>query len=108
MSSAATLQGALNRFLDTDGLDAQRLKICGRLQACRTEALGVSVDRCERCEAERHFYHGCRDRHCPQCQSRATRQWVARQRQAVLPMAYHHVVFTLGRLARRFLHGRCG
>lgn len=95
MSNAATVQQALSRFVDEQGLDTQRRKVCSHLLACRTEALGESVYRCEGCDGEQRFYHGCRDRHCPQCQGRATRQWVERQRQAVLPVAYHHVVFTL-------------
>ena len=41
------------------------------------------------------MYHSCRDRHCPQCQQRATRQWSERQQQAVLPVSYYHLVFTL-------------
>lgn len=95
MNNTATVQQALGHFLDEQGLDSHRRKVCAHLMACRTEALGESVYRCEQCEGEQHFYHGCRDRHCPQCQARATRQWVERQTQLVLPVAYHHLVFTL-------------
>lgn len=95
MDSGATVQQALNRFLDPEGLDAQRRKVCGHLQGCRTEAMGEAVYQCQRCAHAQHCYLGCRDRHCPQCQGRATRQWVERQNKNVLPVAYHHVVFTL-------------
>lgn len=95
MDSAATVQGALCRFGDLHGLDAQRRKVCGHLLACRTAAMGGRVMRCERCGDEQRWYHGCRDRHCPQCQGRATRRWAERQREGVLPVAYHHLVFTL-------------
>lgn len=95
MDSGASVQQALNRFLDTEGLDAQRRKVCAHLQACRTEAMGEAVYQCQVCEHAQHEYLGCRDRHCPQCQARATRQWVERQTQSVLPVANHHVVFTL-------------
>ncbi|MEW8075106.1 MAG: transposase zinc-binding domain-containing protein, partial [Candidatus Sedimenticola endophacoides] len=95
MSSPATVQEALGRYLDDTGLDRHRRKVCGHLMACRTEALGEVVYRCPQCEREQRHYHGCRDRHCPQCQGRATRQWVERQGRAVLPVAYHHLVFTL-------------
>ena len=37
MSELATIQTILSRFLSTDNLDAQRLKVCGSLKACRTE-----------------------------------------------------------------------
>lgn len=95
MTSAATLQDALSRFLHERRLDRHRRKVCNHLLACRTEAMGGERLRCERCGQEQHRYHGCRDRHCPQCQGRATRRWAERQRQAVLPVAYYHLVFTL-------------
>ncbi len=95
MNNAATVQQALGHFLDQTGLDSHGRKVCAHLLACRTEALGETLYRCEQCASEQRFYHGCRDRHCPQCQGRATRQWVERQGEAVLPVAYHHVVFTL-------------
>lgn len=95
MDSAATVQQALTCFLDSEGLDTQRRKVCGHLQACRTEAMGEAFYQCPACEHAQHRYLGCRDRHCPQCQARAARQWVERQNRHVLPVAYHHVVFTL-------------
>jgi hypothetical protein len=62
------------------------------LQACRTEALGGRQLRCDRCDTEQRWYYGCRDRHCPQCQGRATRQWAERQQQHLLPVRYYHLV----------------
>lgn len=95
MDSPATVQGALSRFLSEHPLDAHRRKVCGHLLACRTEAMGGSLMRCDQCGGEQRWYHGCRDRHCPQCQGRATRIWAERQHEAVLPVAYYHLVFTL-------------
>jgi hypothetical protein len=95
MGEAATVQSILNRFLDVESLDTHRRKICGHLQACRTEALGGLTWRCDTCANEQPRYHACRDRHCPQCQGRATRQWSERQRDHLLPVTYYHLVFTL-------------
>lgn len=50
---------------------------------------------CDRCEVASICYYGCRDRHCPQCQGRATRQWAERQRDQLLQVPYYHLVFTL-------------
>lgn len=50
---------------------------------------------CARCDTEQCWYHGCRDRHCPQCQGRATRIWAERQQARLLPVRYYHLVFTL-------------
>ena len=95
MAEPATLQHILERFLDPAPLDRQRRKVCAHLQACRTEAMGGMRLACDRCGAEPCWYHGCRDRHCPQCQGRATRQWAERQQGDILPVRYYHLVFTL-------------
>ena len=95
MAEPATLQRALWRFLDPTPLDAQRRRVCAHLGACRTEAMGGRLMQCTHCEAEHRGYHGCRDRHCPQCQSRACRQWAERQQAHLLAVRYYHVVFTL-------------
>ena len=50
---------------------------------------------CENCGAEATWYHGCRDRHCPQCQGRTTRRCAERQHEQLLPVPYFHVGFTL-------------
>jgi hypothetical protein len=43
----------------------------------------------------RHVYHSCRNRHCPQCQTRAKEAWLAARRRELLPVPYFHLVFTL-------------
>jgi len=95
MAEAATVQQALRQFLHEETLDGHRRRVCNHLQACRTEVLGGMQVQCEACGWEQPWYHGCRDRHCPQCQSRATRAWAERQQDALLPVRYFHVVFTL-------------
>jgi hypothetical protein len=95
MTKPVTLQHVLNRFLDDTVLDGQRRKVCRHLQACRTAALGGMQLQCDDCDSEQRWYHGCRDRHCPQCQGRATRQWAERQHEHLLPVRYYHLVFTL-------------
>jgi Putative transposase/Transposase zinc-binding domain len=43
-----------------------------------------------------HFVpHSCRNRHCPLCQGAAARRWLTQQQQALLPVPYFHLVFTL-------------
>jgi len=95
MSEPATLQHILARFLREETLDRQRLKVCTHLRACRTEALGGMQLHCSHCEEAPCWYHSCRDRHCPQCQGRATRRWAERQRNHILPVSYYHLVFTV-------------
>jgi hypothetical protein len=42
--------------------------------------------------------HSCRNRHCPQCQGAAAREWLIKQEATLLPVPYFHVVFTLPHL----------
>ena len=65
------------------------------IQACRTEALGGHVARCDRCGRLRYSYHSCRNRHCPKCQTLAKERWLAARQAELLPVPYFHVVFTL-------------
>jgi len=82
---------------------AQR-KALRDLAACRTAALGGHVEQCLDCGHERIAYHSCRNRHCPKCQALARARWLDQQAEHLLPVEYHHVVFTLpaalGDLAR--------
>jgi Transposase zinc-binding domain len=60
------------------------------ITACRTEALGGHVERCDTCEQLRYHYHSCRNRNCPKCQTRAKERWLAARRAgAVLPPGVH-------------------
>lgn len=65
------------------------------IQACRTEALGGHVERCDACGQLRYHYHSCRNRHCPKCQTLAKERWLAARRAELLPVPYFHLVFTL-------------
>ncbi|MDA0977875.1 MAG: transposase zinc-binding domain-containing protein, partial [Proteobacteria bacterium] len=76
-------------------LSPQGHQVLNQIQACRTAALGGQVLRCEQCHQHRLQYHSCRNRHCPQCGYQASQRWVADRMQDVLPVTYHHVVFTL-------------
>jgi Putative transposase/Transposase zinc-binding domain len=77
------------------GLSATQRQALRDLANCRTEALGGHVERCLDCGHERIAYNSCRNRHCPKCQALARAHWLDRQAQHLLPVEYHHVVFTL-------------
>jgi Putative transposase/Transposase zinc-binding domain len=63
--------------------------------ACRTPALGGQCMRCEGCGAQAWRWHSCRNRHCPQCQSRQRDAWRAARLAELLAVPYCHLVFTL-------------
>jgi Putative transposase/Transposase zinc-binding domain len=65
------------------------------LARCRTAALGGHVQRCLDCGSQRIAYNSCRNRHCPKCQALSRARWLERESAYLLPVEYHHVVFTL-------------
>lgn len=84
-------------FLNRHGsrLSTTQRKALRDLAVCRTAALGGHVEHCLDCGAERIAYNSCRNRHCPKCQALARARWLDQQAQHLLPVEYHHVVFTL-------------
>ena len=62
---------------------------------CRTAALGGHVQRCGGCAHARVAYNSCRNRHCPKCCASQQAAWLSREAANLLPVEYHHVVFTL-------------
>lgn len=90
----ADLQSILARH-ELGALNPRERQVVAHVRSCRTAALGGLRWGCDRCDhAETHF-HSCRDRHCPKCQRQQSTAWRERQRADVLPVTYHHVVFTL-------------
>lgn len=82
-------------YLATHALSAVQDKAWRAIVACRTPALGGHVECCDHCGVLRYMYHSCRNRHCPQCQTRAKEDWLAARRRELLPVPYFHLVFTL-------------
>ena len=82
-------------YLDAHALSVVQGKAWRAIVACRTQALGGHVECCDHCGVLRYQYHSCRNRHCPQCQTRAKEAWLAARRRELLPVPYFHLVFTL-------------
>lgn len=77
------------------GLSLQQKRAVRSITSCRTAALGGHVQACDNCGHAEIRYNSCRDRHCPKCQSLDKARWVEARRKDVLPVEYHHVVFTI-------------
>jgi hypothetical protein len=84
-------------FLDRYGavLSASQRQALHDLAVCRTAALGGHIEHCLDCGHETIAYNSCRNRHCPKCQAVTRAQWLEQQAEHLLPVEYHHVVFTL-------------
>ena len=65
------------------------------LAECRTAALGGHLERCPECGHERPVYNSCGNRHCPTCQGRLARAWLAARLGEVLNTSYFHDIFTI-------------
>src|SRR4051812_40987683 len=63
--------------------------------ACRTEALGGHLWRCDQCGAEVFAYHSCRNRSCPKCHTDQTERWLEARKLEMLPTPYFHVTITV-------------
>ena len=92
---ATVLRCALPAYTQSNRLPAHHWKVLRAIQACRTPELGGHLYQCPHCRAEHFVPHSCRNRHCPTCQGANSVDWLQKQAQALLPIPYFHLVFTL-------------
>lgn len=90
---AAVLRAGISR--SPPSLPKHHWDILNALLACRTPALGGHRYGCQDCGKTHFVPHSCRNRHCPVCQGQAAQQWLEKQEEALLPVPYFHLVFTL-------------
>ena len=83
------------RAANAGHVSLDQLKVMSAIEACRTARLGSTVVRCDDCQHTQIQYCSCRNRHCPKCQGSAARDWLAEREAELLPVPYHHVVFTV-------------
>ena len=76
-------------------LPPRKRRLLARMALCRSGALGHTVRACAGCGHREALPLGCGDRHCPSCQASHAHAWLERQKRALLPVPYYHVVFTL-------------
>jgi Putative transposase/Transposase zinc-binding domain len=76
-------------------LTAQARRALRDARACRTAALGGHARRCLGCGHVAVHYRSCGNRHCPGCGAGKRAAWLEREAELLLPVPYHHVVFTL-------------
>jgi Transposase zinc-binding domain len=88
-----------DRFVETHGawLTGQHQRVLRAFARRRTAALGGHLDRGARCDHRAISYNSCCNRRCPKCLTHARDQWLAERERELLPVGYHHVVFTLRR-----------
>jgi putative transposase/transposase-like zinc-binding protein len=72
-----------------------QIKVLNAIARCRTADLGGHRDQCDRCGYQAISFNSCRNRHCPKCQANAREKWLRRRQQELLPVVYHHLVFSV-------------
>lgn len=65
------------------------------IASCRTALLGGHLLRCDTCPHQEISYNSCRNRSCPKCQNLSELRWVEARQRDLLPVEYHHAVFTI-------------
>lgn len=85
----------MGAYLASYASDPARVRVLHRLVACRTQAMGTHRCVCESCGWTGLSFNSCDDRHCPQCQGRATARWLKARQKQMLPVSHFQVVYTL-------------
>ena len=83
------------RFRAQYKLHPRQHKVMYDIEHCRCGEFGTHWQVCEACGHIEKGYNSCQNRHCPGCNNIARRKWVQSRIDELLPVSYHHCVFTL-------------
>jgi Putative transposase/Transposase zinc-binding domain len=70
-------------------------KALADIAACCTQELGGRLYCCDDCDDTFWSYHCCRNRACPKCHARQTKEWLQKRQAELLPCGYFHAVVTI-------------
>ena len=82
-------------FREAHRLHPRQHKVMYDIEHCRCGDFGTHWEICDTCGHLEKGYNSCKNRHCPGCNNIARRRWVAARIDELLPVSYHHCVFTL-------------
>lgn len=92
---AEVLRVGLPDYAREHRLPPHHWRVLRAITACRTPELGGHWYQCSKCAKRQFVPHSCRNRHCPTCQGANGYAWMQAQADALLPVPYFHIVFTL-------------
>lgn len=101
MESSITLTSILNRYYDRFvqrygcSLTTDQWSALNAQMGCRQGQYGELLLNCQHCHQSGRLPRSCGHRSCNQCQYQSTQQWLERQCQKQLPVAYYMATFTL-------------
>ena len=82
-------------YLHLNSATIEQHKAIDSIKICKTERLGFNVQACEDCGNIIKHYNSCSNRHCPNCQAINKDRWILAKQNDLLPVKYHHTVFTV-------------
>ena len=82
-------------FLKSNAATIEQHKVINSIRVCKTPALGYNIQACVDCGTVQTHYNSCGNRHCPNCQAINKDRWILSKQNDVLPVIYHHTVFTV-------------
>ena len=97
MSSLITqaFENFSDQYLNLNSATIEQHKLIDCIKACKTPTLGYNTQACQDCGTVETHYNSCGNRHCPNCQAINKDRWILSKKNDVLPVIYHHTVFTI-------------
>ena len=97
MNSPITLafQNFAGEYLKQNSATIGQHKVINSIISCKTGKLGYNIQACEDCGSMHYHYNSCGNRHCPNCQAVEKDKWLLTKKNDILPVKYHHTVFTV-------------
>jgi len=97
MSSLITkaFENFSDEYLKRYSATIEQHKLIDSIKICKTAELGYNVQACQDCGTLQTHYNSCGNRHCPNCQAINKDRWILSKQNDVLPVIYHHTVFTV-------------
>jgi hypothetical protein len=91
----------LRRF--GDRMPIMHKRVLSLIRRCRTGELGHLRYDCNDCRKIHWVGRSCGNRHCPNCQSEKTQEWLASRMSELLPVPYFMVTFTVPEALRKIV-----
>ncbi|MBT3207370.1 MAG: IS91 family transposase [Bacteroidetes bacterium] len=84
-----------DEYLQHNSATLEQHRAMKSIIACKSGDLGYNVQACEDCGEVQTHYNSCGNRHCPNCQAVNKDKWIFARKNDILPVKYHHTVFTV-------------
>lgn len=86
-----------------DRMPLQHRRVLSLIRRCRTGELGHLRYDCDTCRRTHWVGRSCGNRHCPNCQSDQTQNWLNDRMAELLPVPYFMVTFTVPEALRKIV-----